>query len=51
MFGMVGLTSALVWARDLLTYQGIRREQGEQGRSTLRPIESISFNVPTRLEL
>ena len=51
MFGMVGSMLAWVWARDLLKYQGIRQEQGEQGRSTLRPIESISRNVPTRLEL
>ena len=51
MFGMVGSMSALVWARDLLKYQGIRREEGEEGRSTLRPIESISRNIPTRLEL
>ena len=51
MFGMVGSMSAWVWARDLLKYQGLRQEQGEAGRSTLRPIESISRNVPTRLEL
>ena len=51
MFGMVGSMSAWVWARDLLKYQGIRQEQGEEGHSTLRPIESISRNVPTRLEL
>ena len=51
MFGMVGSMSAWVWAKDLLKYQGIRQEQGEQGRSTLRPIESISRNVPNRLEL
>ena len=51
MFGMVGLMSAWVWARDLLKYQGIRQEQGEEDRSTLKPIESISRNVPTRLEL
>ena len=51
MFGMVGSMSAWVWARDLLKYQGIRQDQGEEGRSTLRPIESISCNVPTRLEL
>ena len=41
-FGMVGLMSALVLARDLLKYHGIPQEQGEQGRSTLRPIESIN---------
>ena len=51
MLGMVGFTSALVWLRDLLTYHGIRRRQGWQGRSTLRPIESICRNVPTRLKL
>ena len=51
MLGMVGSMLAWVWARDLLEYQGIRQEQGEEGRSTLRPIESISRNVPTRLEL
>ena len=51
MLGMVGLTLALVWPRDLLTYHGIRRRQGWQGRSTLRPIESICRNFPIRLKL
>ena len=49
--GMVGLTSAWVWPRDLLKYHGIRRRQGWQGHSTLRAIESICRNVPTTLEL
>ena len=49
-FGMVGLTSAFVWPRDLLKYHGIRRRQGWQGHSTLRAIESICRNVPTTLE-
>ena len=50
-FGMVGLTSALVWPRDLLTYHGIRRWEGWEGRPTLRAIESICRTVPLRLKL